>query len=149
MGGRFILKAVNTFFLSQKIKQKAREIGFSNCGFAKAEHLDEEAHFLERWLNQQQHGKMTYMENWFDKRTDPRLLGVEFLGSTSTFPLKIKTTNTTTSQPIDFYTASSHRLRINENFIFGSTQMDNISGTADDSRMFFNKTKGAFRAVLM
>lgn len=65
---------MNAISLSQKIKQKAREIGFSNCGFAKAERLDEEARFLERWLNQQQHGKMTYMENWFDKRTDPRLL---------------------------------------------------------------------------
>ncbi|HEY0261729.1 MAG TPA: QueG-associated DUF1730 domain-containing protein, partial [Chitinophagales bacterium] len=60
--------------LSQKIKQKSRELGFADCGFAKAEKLDEEARFLERWLNQQQHGKMAYMENYFDKRTDPRLL---------------------------------------------------------------------------
>lgn len=65
---------MNAQLLSQKIKQKAREIGFLDCGFAKAERLDEEARFLERWLNQQQHGKMAYMENHFDKRVNPALL---------------------------------------------------------------------------
>jgi epoxyqueuosine reductase len=44
------------------------------CGFSKAEFLDEEAPRLEKWLNQNMHGNMQYMENHFDKRLDPRLL---------------------------------------------------------------------------
>ncbi len=44
------------------------------CGIAKAEFLEEEAPRLETWLNQGMHGEMQYMENYFDKRLDPRLL---------------------------------------------------------------------------
>lgn len=44
------------------------------CGIAKAGFLEEEAPRLEKWLNQNHHGKMGYMENHFDKRLDPRLL---------------------------------------------------------------------------
>lgn len=69
-----ILARMNPLNLSFAIKQKSRELGFADCGFSKAEKLDDEARFLERWLNQQQHGKMAYMENHFEKRTDPRLL---------------------------------------------------------------------------
>lgn len=60
--------------LSAKIKQRAKEIGFMDCGIAKAERLDDEAIFLQNWLNQQQHGEMHYMSNHFEKRVDPRLL---------------------------------------------------------------------------
>ncbi|TXK44937.1 tRNA epoxyqueuosine(34) reductase QueG [Pontibacter qinzhouensis] len=56
------------------IKQKAQELGFMYCGVSKAEFLEEEAPRLERWLNQNMHGQMRYMENHFDKRLDPRLL---------------------------------------------------------------------------
>ncbi|MFD3000239.1 tRNA epoxyqueuosine(34) reductase QueG [Pontibacter toksunensis] len=56
------------------IKQKAKELGFMYCGVSKAEFLEEEAPRLERWLNQNMHGQMHYMENHFDKRLDPRLL---------------------------------------------------------------------------
>ncbi len=44
------------------------------CGIAKAEFLEEEAPRLEKWLNNNMHGEMQYMENYFDKRLDPRLL---------------------------------------------------------------------------
>lgn len=44
------------------------------CGISKAEFLEEEAPRLEKWLNQNHHGEMKYMENYFDKRLDPRLL---------------------------------------------------------------------------
>ena len=44
------------------------------CGISKAEFLEEEAPRLENWLNQNMHGEMQYMENYFDKRLDPRLL---------------------------------------------------------------------------
>ncbi|MFD1188733.1 tRNA epoxyqueuosine(34) reductase QueG [Pontibacter rugosus] len=56
------------------IKQKAKELGFMYCGISKAGFLEEEAPRLERWLNQNMHGQMHYMENHFDKRLDPRLL---------------------------------------------------------------------------
>lgn len=56
------------------IKQKARSLGFDHCGIAKAEQLTEDAYRLEQWLNKGMHGSMGYMENYFDKRIDPRLL---------------------------------------------------------------------------
>jgi epoxyqueuosine reductase len=59
---------------TQLIKQKAYELGFQYCGVSKAEFLEEEAPRLEKWLNEKKHGQMSYMENYFDKRLDPRLL---------------------------------------------------------------------------
>jgi epoxyqueuosine reductase len=56
------------------IREEALRLGFMHCGFSKADFLEEEAPRLEQWLNQQHHGKMSYMERWFDKRLDPRLL---------------------------------------------------------------------------
>jgi epoxyqueuosine reductase len=56
------------------IKQKAQELGFFFCGISKAEFLEEEAPRLEDWLKRSYHGKMSYMENHFDKRLDPRKL---------------------------------------------------------------------------
>ncbi len=49
-------------------------MGFLSCGISKAEFLEEEAPRFEKWLNQQKHGQMAYMENHYDKRLDPRLL---------------------------------------------------------------------------
>ncbi len=56
------------------IKRKANELGFFYCGFSKAEFLEEEAPRLEKWLKEGMQGSMSYMENHFDKRLDPRLL---------------------------------------------------------------------------
>ncbi len=56
------------------IKTHAKRLGFEYCGISKAEFLEEEAPRLEKWLNNNMHGKMKYMENYFDKRLDPRLL---------------------------------------------------------------------------
>lgn len=60
--------------ITQKIKQKAQELGFLHCGVSKAEFLEEEAPRLEKWLKQGFHGEMGYMENYFDKRLDPTKL---------------------------------------------------------------------------
>lgn len=49
-------------------------LGFMQCGIAKAGFLEEEAPKLEKWLHDNHHGQMAYMENHFDKRLDPRLL---------------------------------------------------------------------------
>jgi epoxyqueuosine reductase len=59
---------------SNKIKAQANSLGFLSCGISKADFLEEEAPRLEQWLNQKRHGSMSYMENHFDKRLDPRLL---------------------------------------------------------------------------
>jgi epoxyqueuosine reductase len=59
---------------SQLIKDEALQLGFMDCGIARAEFLEEEAPRLEAWLKKDMHGKMGYMENHFDKRLDPRLL---------------------------------------------------------------------------
>ena len=56
------------------IKEEAQRLGFDICGVAKAEKLDDDARRLEAWLNKGFHGKMQYMENYFDLRTDPRKL---------------------------------------------------------------------------
>jgi len=56
------------------IKQEAKRLGFESCGIAKADFLQEEASNLEQWLKNGFHGNMQYMENYFDKRLDPRLL---------------------------------------------------------------------------
>ncbi len=59
---------------AQLIKQLALELGFSFCGISKADFLLEEAPRLESWLKQSMQGEMSYMENHFDMRLDPRLL---------------------------------------------------------------------------
>src|ERR1041385_4780696 len=59
---------------SKIIKEEAHRLGFDFCGISKAEFLEEEAPRLEQWLLQNMHGKMKYMENYFDKRLDPRKL---------------------------------------------------------------------------
>lgn len=56
------------------VRQIAFDLGFNAIGFSKADFLAEEAISLEKWLNQNAHGKMNWMENHFDKRLDPRLL---------------------------------------------------------------------------
>lgn len=65
-------------YLSEKEKTRIKALitkhGFDYCGFSKADFLEEEAPRLEAWLHRNMHGSMTYMENYFDKRLDPRLL---------------------------------------------------------------------------
>ena len=56
------------------IKSEAERLGFLSCGISKAEFLEEEAPKLERWLQNDMHGEMSYMENYFDLRLDPTKL---------------------------------------------------------------------------
>ena len=56
------------------IKTEAKRLGFLSCGISKAEFLENEAPRLEKWLNNNMHGEMQYMENHFDKRLDPTKL---------------------------------------------------------------------------
>lgn len=59
---------------SKFIKSEAKRLGFLSCGISKAGFLEDEAPRLEKWLNNNHHGQMAYMENYFDKRLDPTLL---------------------------------------------------------------------------
>lgn len=56
------------------IKTKAKKFGFQSCGISRADFLEEDAKHFESWLNKNYNGEMSYMENYFDKRLDPRLL---------------------------------------------------------------------------
>jgi epoxyqueuosine reductase len=60
--------------LTAWLKNRADELGFSACGIAPAGLLETEATQLEKWLKAGMHGEMAYMENYFDKRIDPRKL---------------------------------------------------------------------------
>ena len=56
------------------IKAEAARLGFLSCGISKAEFLEEEAPRLEEYLHNERHGKMSFLENYFDKRLDPTKL---------------------------------------------------------------------------
>lgn len=88
----------NTENYTRLIKKEAYRLGFEACGIAKATFLEEEAKPLENWLKKGYHGKMKYMENYFDKRLDPRKLveGAKTVISLSYnyFPLEKQTKNT-------------------------------------------------------
>jgi epoxyqueuosine reductase len=60
--------------ISLSIKNEALRLGFSACGFAKVEALPEDAKILSEWLKKSHHAGMQYMENYFEKRTNPGLL---------------------------------------------------------------------------
>ena len=65
---------IDTEKRSSLIKKTAQQLGFSYCGIAKAEKLDDDARRLEAWLKQDMHSGMQYMENNFELRIDPRKL---------------------------------------------------------------------------
>lgn len=59
---------------SSEVRQAALDVGFDDCGIARADALSEEEFPLEHWLAEGRHGEMQYMERNADKRCDPRLL---------------------------------------------------------------------------
>ena len=59
---------------SQLVREIARNLGFDQCGIARAERLDEDARRLEAWLHKGMQGGMAYMENHFEMRVDPTKL---------------------------------------------------------------------------
>ena len=65
---------LNKTSITNFIKSEAKRLGFLSCGISKSGFLEQEAPRLENWLNQNQHGQMSYMENHFDKRLNPNLL---------------------------------------------------------------------------
>lgn len=60
---------------SEKIKAEAIRLGFSACGITKAHAVDQDtACNFKDWLVKGGHADMHYMENYIDKRLDPRKL---------------------------------------------------------------------------
>lgn len=59
---------------SSEIKRIALEVGFDDCGIARADALTDEEYPLHEWLRRGWHGDLDYMSRNADKRMDPRLL---------------------------------------------------------------------------
>ncbi len=56
---------------SEKIKSYALQLGFDACGISRVGFLKEDSKKFGEWLEKDMHGEMSYMANYFDKRTDP------------------------------------------------------------------------------
>ncbi len=65
---------MNKKIYSTFIKERSTLLGFDFCGIAAAVRLNDDAYRLEKWLKQNRHGSMHYMEKYFDERIDPSLL---------------------------------------------------------------------------
>lgn len=59
---------------TERIKQKALEIGFHKIGIARVEPLTEEGERLKDWLGKNYHGEMRWMEREPEKRISPELI---------------------------------------------------------------------------
>jgi epoxyqueuosine reductase len=60
--------------VSEKIKKKSLELGFYQCGFSKAEALEEEKIIFANYLAKKRNAGLHYLERFSEKRTDPRLV---------------------------------------------------------------------------
>lgn len=68
------MESLSELNLSEKIKGKARELGFDICGIARSRALDEYGSFLEEWINAGMHDRMGYLARNIPKRLDPDYL---------------------------------------------------------------------------
>jgi epoxyqueuosine reductase len=66
------LNEISTY--TGRIRDKAAELGFDGCGFARAGELGEDADVLRDWLRKGMHAGMSWMENHLSKRVDPTRL---------------------------------------------------------------------------
>lgn len=56
------------------LKQEAYRLGFDFCGVSRAGFLEDEAPRLEKWLSLNMNGEMKYLEAFFDKRLNPKMV---------------------------------------------------------------------------
>ena len=63
-----ILSTINSNTLL--VKSIAKDLGFMSCGISKSGFLEDEADRFEKWLKNNYHGTMSYMQRNFDKRLD-------------------------------------------------------------------------------
>ena len=75
MNSKYLMSTSNVQDISNEIKAEALRLGFSACGIAKAEPVDEAtANMYRSWLANGNNAGMKYLENNLDKRLDPTLL---------------------------------------------------------------------------
>ena len=67
------MKNVSRSSIKEFIRKKAMELDFVKIGFAKCEKVEIEDEF-KAWLKKSYHAEMKWMENYEEKRLDPRLL---------------------------------------------------------------------------
>ena len=125
---------------TQLIKTEAKRLGFLSCGISKAGFLEEEAPRLENYLNKQMHGQMSYMENHFDKRLNPTLLGDDSKSVISLllnyYPQEIQSRSVgTDSYKISKYAYGQDyhfviKEKLNELLHFIQTEIGEVSGRA-------------------
>lgn len=60
--------------IKNQISAKAKELGFTKCGFAKYEVLEDESARLSEWLTAGMQADMAWIEKGFEKRKDLRLI---------------------------------------------------------------------------
>jgi epoxyqueuosine reductase len=58
----------------QFIKDTAKKIGFDGCGIASPRVLEKDIDYLTKWLAENKHGNIKYLENNIEKKADPRKL---------------------------------------------------------------------------
>ena len=63
--------------LEEAIREEARRLGFSACGFARADTADRAGRELRQWLEAGHHGTMGWMESRADQRASPLALWPE------------------------------------------------------------------------
>jgi len=60
--------------MSELIKSEAKKLGFFDCGISPAGHLAEDEKRVEVWLEENNHGEMSWMERNKEKRYNPAKL---------------------------------------------------------------------------
>jgi epoxyqueuosine reductase len=66
-----------TMTIEQEIREKAAELGFIACGFARADAAGDAGLHLLRWIDEGRHGEMRWMEDRKEQRASPRGLWPE------------------------------------------------------------------------
>ncbi len=60
--------------MAERIKAEALHLGFCACGISRLAPMHKEQKYLEKWLANNYHASMSYMERNIDKRTNPLIL---------------------------------------------------------------------------
>jgi epoxyqueuosine reductase len=66
-------------FLTEKIKNLFTEEGFIKTGVSKIDELKKKKDYLKNWLDEKRNAGMEWLNNSFEKRTNPKLIGEEFI----------------------------------------------------------------------
>jgi len=60
--------------LKELIHDEALRLGFSHCGIARNDSLEEKRHFYSTFIKQYGHSGLSYLETYFEKRLHPELV---------------------------------------------------------------------------